>query len=144
MKRIHSFTLIFFILFLPETKAQPVQKGQAAQCNISVNNKQYSLTPNADGHFQRIANVEKLAVVPIEVYYPDAKPGEKIIISVWDGGTIDNGQMVKVIQLNGQKKCSFTFQVTNQLGLFRISLYKGDDTKTVQLWVGSEPAPAKQ
>lgn len=138
------FTIPHFFLSHLQAQVLPTDASKAPVCKIVVNEKSYNLKPNTGGYFQRIAGIEKLAIVPIEIFYPDAKAGEKVVLSVLDGGALDNGQMVKMVSLDAQKKCSFKFQVTDQLGLFRISLYKGEDTKTMQLWVGPEPAPAKQ
>src|SRR5436309_3152424 len=76
------------------------QLSEKAMCKITANNKEYNLKPNAGGYFQRIANIQKLATVPIEISYPDGNAGDKIVLSVLDGGTLDNAKMVKVVQLD--------------------------------------------
>jgi len=82
--------------------------------------------------------------MPVEIFYPDGKEGEKVVVSVWDGGLLDNGESVKVVYLDNEKKCVFNFQVTRSLGLFRLLLFKGTDQKVVQFWVGAERKPVKQ
>ena len=67
-----------------------------------------------------------------------------MVISVEDGGRLDNDKGVKVMQLDREKKITFNFQVTGDPGIFRLLLTKGKDSKVVQFWVGALPAPTKK
>lgn len=118
--------------------------NKIATCRMKVNNKDYELKANVGGYFPRITNVQPNAVIPIKILYPAGKAGEKVVVSVVDGGQLDNGKTVKVVQLDSQKQCVFNFQTSNNLGLFRLLLYKGDDEKIVQIWVGAEPILVKE
>lgn len=96
---------------------------------------------NRIGYFNQISNVEPQQKVLIEVAYPNAKAGDKVAIAVADGGTLENNQKASVLQLNSQKKLSFNFFADTDLGIYRIMLRKGNDTKVVQLWVGDDRQP---
>jgi hypothetical protein len=135
---------LLFTSAFPRVEAQTSVKPEAAICKLRANNKRFELKANSAGYFQRISNIEKNGLVPIEIAYPDGIEGEKIVVAVLDGGKLDNNEIVQVIQLNKERKCVFTFQVTEQIGLFRLSLHKGTDEKIVQLWVGPEPKPVQQ
>jgi hypothetical protein len=106
--------------------------------------RSYRLEPNQLGNFNRVANIAPLEKVPVEMYYPDGKPGEEIVILVQDGGMLDNGNRLKVGKLDNERKLSFGFQVTDHPGLHRVMLRRGLDSKVVPLWVGPEPAPVKK
>jgi hypothetical protein len=120
------------------------EDGEAAICKIKAGGKVHTLSPNEVGAFKVVPNIQPLQIVPIEIIYPNSSPNEKVQLSVEDGGALENGKSGMVLQLNDEKQISFTFQPSRQPGLYRISLYKGSDVKTVQVWVGSKPAPTRK
>ena len=101
------------------------------------------LYPNQIGYFDQISGIQPLETVIIEISYPDGNVGEKVLLSAEDGGKFENGKRIKLLQLDNQKKVFFDFQVSDQLGIYRVSLRKGNDTKVVQLWVGPEHSPSQ-
>jgi biotin synthase-related radical SAM superfamily protein len=156
--------LIFFIL--PFTIASTVQAqlqqkllqnkravtGEMAVCTIKVDNmrkkgrktvttgsKSYQSTPNQLGSFDMVTNIQPRQKVPIEIYYPEGRAGEKVIIEVQDGGSLDNNKRVSILSLTNLNKISFGFQTASDPGIYRITLRKGSDLKVVQLWVGDQP-----
>lgn len=141
--------LLFTMIFSLSAKAQEqitsqLEEGKTVTCKIQVNNKTYELSPNEIGYFPRKANIPPLDSVPIEITYPSGRTGEKVLISIIDGGKLDNGKAVKVVTLDNQNKLSFGFKVANYPGLYRVLVKKGNDTNIVQLWVGAEPASVKK
>ncbi|MEJ7685317.1 MAG: hypothetical protein WKG06_47240 [Segetibacter sp.] len=90
------------------------------------------------GSFDRVSDIQPWQIVPIEIFYPKGRRGEKVVLSVEDGGTFDNNKRVKVLPLDSQNKISFNFRVAGDEGIYTITLSKGNDTKEVKLWVGSE------
>jgi hypothetical protein len=138
-------TVILLLTATATVQAQLQIKGEPATANFKVNEKVVALKANIGGYFQRISNISPNASVPVEIYYPNGIEGEKVVLSVLDGGKIEGAETpVKVIYLTKEKKCLFNFQVTNQSGIFRIKVYKGADEKVVQLWVGPELKPVLQ
>lgn len=108
-----------------------------------IPNKIYQLKPNQLGLFDQVSNIQPLQIVPVEVSYPQGKTGEKVILAAEDGGRFDNGKMFSILQLDAQRKVSFNFQVSDQSGIFHVSLRKGNDIKVIQLWVGHDPFSVK-
>ncbi len=141
------FTFLFFIF--TNAISQPLRMGENATCTIKVGEKYVVTKPNQIGHFNRVYNIPPLSIVPIEVYYPDGKAGEKVVITALDGGTVlegtdpAKGSIGRSTDLNEQKKCVFNFMLTENSGLFRITVAKGTDMKVVQIWVGPESLPFK-
>jgi hypothetical protein len=128
-------------LLLFHSAAMTQEQSEAAEiavCRIKANNRQYQSRANDDGYFMIVSGIPPLAVVPIEVVYPGGKAGEKVVLTAINDGSFDNQKQVKVLQLDKQKKCTFTFRLTSHPGLFEIVLRKGSDAKVVQLWVGKE------
>src|SRR5438874_1644121 len=111
---LYAICLLIAISFPLNSKAQnqPAADGEKAICKIIANNKVYTLKPNQIGNFDKVYNVSPLATVPIEVAYHNGNPGEKVIITAEDGGRLDNNKRVKIMQLDNQKKISFSFQVS--------------------------------
>ncbi|WP_172623228.1 RHS repeat protein [Flavisolibacter ginsenosidimutans] len=122
-------------LLPPKTFSQQKQTIEKAECKIAYDGKSYQLKPTDGGYFQRLDGVQPNSVLPIEVAYPDAKAGEKVVAQVLDGGKLDEGVFVKAISLDADKKCVFNFTTTDQLGLFRVLLTNGFDEKVIQVWV---------
>ena len=118
-------------------QGQPENRNDAT-CKIKVGNKEYQSSANERGYFSRVSGIQPGALVFIEVAYPGGKRGEKVVLAAEDGGSFDNQKLVKVVQLNDQGKCSFTFQLTSEPGIFEIFLRKGTDSNAVQLWAGKE------
>lgn len=136
-----TISLLLFLSFSMHVNAQDKRAidGEMAICKITVDKKIYQPLPNQVGCFDMISNIKPLATIPVEVSYSNGKAGDKVILTVEDGGKLDNGKGIRIAQLDNLKKLSFSFTVSNQPGLFRVTLSKGNDTKTIQLWVGEEP-----
>jgi hypothetical protein len=123
------------------TRGTPAFDGQIAYATVSVGKLRYEhMTPNQDSCFSRIYNIQPLATVGIELNYPNGSKGDKVVVEVLDGGVLGNGKGVQVISLDGKRNMSFHFQVSDSLGLYRVTLRKGHDLKMIQLWVGAPPA----
>jgi hypothetical protein len=118
-------------------QGQP-EEPEIAICKIKANNRDYQSRSNDEGYFMLVSAIPPKALIPIEVIYPGGKAGEKVVLTAVNDGFFDNKKQVKVVQLDRQKKCTFTFQLTSHPGLFEVVLRKGADAKVVQLWVGKE------
>lgn len=157
------FPIIGFLLLLLSpfdliAQGMRMEKGEPASCVIRINNekaatklktaplpvKMYEVSPNQVGLFKQVSNIKPLEKISLELSYPSAKVGEKIVVTVLDGGKLDNGKGVKVMNLNQLRKCPFGFSVTENMGLYRLLVRKGNDVKVVQLWVGEKPVTAKK
>lgn len=128
------------------SNSNSVKINKADNTTVKANralNRIYQLKPNQLGFFDQVSNIQPLQVVPVEVSYPQGKVGEKVILAAEDGGRFDNGKMFSSAELDAQKKISFNFQVSDQSGIFHVSLRKGNDIKVIQLWVGRDPLSAK-
>jgi len=137
------FLTLAFPLMLT-TRGSPAVDGQMAYATIFTGKLQYKdMTPNQDSSFSRIYNIEPLATVGIEINYPNGSQGDKVIVRGEDGGVFGNGKGVLVIPLDANNKVNFNFQVSDSPGLYRVTLRKGSDEKTVQLWVGAIPATSQ-
>ncbi|HYV91429.1 MAG TPA: hypothetical protein VE978_06585 [Chitinophagales bacterium] len=119
-------------------QSQRAADSERSTCKIKVNDKYYEPRLNQFGYFDRISNLPLDATVTVEISYPDGSDGEQVVISVEDGGKLDNGKTVKVAQLDNQKKLSFSFRfIADDPGVYRITLRKGNDEKVVQLWAAA-------
>jgi hypothetical protein len=97
----------------------------------------YQLKANSIGYFSRVSNLLPNEKVAIELVYPLSNSGEKIVISVEDGGSIE-GKKIQVMHLDTQKKIAFDFNLGTDPGIYRLRITKGKDSKVIQLWVGRE------
>ncbi|MBE7173358.1 MAG: hypothetical protein INR73_22490 [Williamsia sp.] len=148
-------TILLANLVSLHTSAQDLIKEEAATCKITLGNdvkrerirsklpaavqdRTHELKSGQTGFFNRVSHLRPSQTVQIELSYPEGRAGEKVSVMVADGGKLDNGKRVKVVELDKQKKFSFGFQTTENAGIYRIILRKGFDSKVVQLWVGAE------
>jgi hypothetical protein len=112
---------------------RPAVDGEMATCKIMANDKIFTVNPNQLGYFDKVSGLKPGALIPVEVYYPKGIKGQKVVISVVDGGSLDEGKGLRVDRLDDQKKLSFHFKVYG-IGIHQIRLQKGNDIKVVQLW----------
>lgn len=158
---IHNF--LFAMLMSSHTSAQnSTVGGELVTCKITVHennlssvkankglsttnksNSQnaknvYEVKPNQIGFFDQVSFIQPNQIVSIEIAYPNGEKGDQILMSAEDGGKFEDGKRISASQLNAQKKLFFKFQVAGNLGMYRISLRKGNDSKVVQLWVGGD------
>jgi hypothetical protein len=101
-----------------------------------ITTKRVTLPQDVHGRTQR-HHIQPRAKVPLTVTYPDARPGDEVIIQALDGGTLANGQMAMRLTLDGQCGCEFTFEALAGQGVQRILVRKGRDEKLIDLWVGN-------
>jgi hypothetical protein len=151
-----SFSLPLFLHAQQKQQSGRAVDGEMATCTIKVTHMQkkggktvstasesYNLTPNQMGTFDLVPDIQPMQKIPVEIAYPQGRSGEKVIIEVMDGGSIDDNKKVKVVQLNSGNKISFNFQVASDPGMYRVTLRKGEDVKEIQLWVGPAPSGKK-
>src|SRR5437588_172261 len=86
------------------TRGAPAFDGQIAYATVSVGQLRYeNMTPNQDSCFSRIYNIQPAATVGIEMDYPNASKGDKVVVEVEDGGVLGNGKGVQVISLDDNR-----------------------------------------
>jgi hypothetical protein len=113
---------------------------EKAEVEVTVGGKKEKLKANRFGMYPRVY-VGASEVVEVKVEYPGAKAGEGVDVQVEDGGQIvESGSIVYQGQLKAGGKLDFHFQTTQQLGIYRVVLRKGEDIKQLDFWVGS-PQP---
>lgn len=134
----HTIFLITLSFLVTSSVQAQSADDEITVCKIKAGDKTYILTPNELGIFEEVSNIQPLQTIPIEVTYPNGSRGQKVVIAAEDGGKLDDGRRVKPMQLDSQKRLVFNFQVSDQSGIFRLSLRKGNDTKTIRLWVGAK------
>jgi hypothetical protein len=135
-----SLFLSLGFLFVLTTRAAPAAKGQMAYATVFVGEQTHKdMRPNQESCFTRIYNIPASATVGIAINYPNGSKGERVVVGVGDGGVLGNGKGVEVIPLDSGRNIRFNFQVAESSGLYRVTLRKGSDEKTVELWVGARP-----
>ncbi len=130
---LHRHFLMFCLLIASLTFL--VSDIDAATSTMQFSGKTYTVESGSDGYFPRVNGVPVGGTVNIQVYYPEGKAGDKIVVSPEDGGKV-NGQLVVVLNLNANKRISFQFTANEQQGLYTILLKRDSDIAVAQLWVG--------
>lgn len=59
-----------------------------------------------------------------------------------DGGRFPDGKPVQVLTVDAEHEVNFKFAAGSDSGIYRVSLHRGSDWKTFQLWAESTPATA--
>jgi hypothetical protein len=117
----------------------PQYRGKA-EVEVTVGGKKEKLKANRFGMYPRV-NVGASEVVEVKVEYPGGKAGEGVDVQAEDGGqVVESGAIAYQGQLKEGGKLEFHFQTTQQLGIYRVVLRKGEDIKQLDFWVGS-PQP---
>ncbi len=105
---------------------------------VCVGNQLYTAYPNQIGNFQRIT-VPVKSHLDVSVAYPAGQPGDPIALEVEDGGQLAGKQMGAVTALNDSKNLYFSFDTTEQPGIYRVVMRDGGDVKVLNVWAGAEP-----
>ncbi|HEY5813417.1 MAG TPA: hypothetical protein VIT23_12295 [Terrimicrobiaceae bacterium] len=128
---------------LPTSHAIPAAplKGTVAAkatATLTIGDKNVTVEPNQVGGFPRQL-VQQGQKVTVQMSYPDGSPGDLVVAGVLDGGQFENRQRAISLHLDGKGRVSFDYTVSQELGVFRVSVRKGGDVKMVELWAGPEP-----
>ena len=112
---------------------------EPAAATVTLDGVSKQLEPNAIGCFPRmlIATEGRASVL---VSYPNATPGDPLVIQCEDGGTLDNGLIVKRAEVDAGGRVSFQFSAGVPEGIYRVLLRKGLDEKHLEFWAGPELA----
>jgi cytoskeletal protein RodZ len=112
--------------------------GLFATASVSVNGKDYQLTPNQLGSFPRVL-VEPSSTTHVKIAYPQAHAGDSVVVETEDGGQLDNSKMANIATLDDKLTLQFNFQTTSQSGIYHVTLRNGADVKVLNFWAGAEP-----
>jgi YD repeat-containing protein len=131
--RLLFITALTILSSIVNAQTQRAIDGELATCKVTWDDKVFQSKLNQIGCFDLPPAFPSDAVVFIEINYPNANIGDRVILSVQDGGQLDNGKDVKVQKIDNNKNLIFSFHLYDE-GLHRVILRKGNDSKTVQLW----------
>jgi hypothetical protein len=112
---------------------------EPAAATVTLNGVSVQLEPNAIGCFPRMLIATK-GHASVLVSYPNATPGDPLVIQCEDGGTLDNGIILKRMELDAAGRVSFQFSAGVPEGIYRVLLRKGLDEKHLEFWAGPELA----
>ena len=118
-------------------RPKPAVKGAAVAAVVTLDGKPLSVGINQLGYFPRLY-VAPDTVIPVNIQYPGAKVGEKVVAEAGDGGRFANGQSTTLMTLDPTGSASFSFRVSGLPGTHRVALFKGRDLKAFDFWVGPE------
>lgn len=124
-------------------RPKPASRGAAIAAVVTLDGKPLPVGINQFGYFPRLY-VAPDTVIPVNIQYPDAKAGEKVVAEAGDGGRFANGQSTTLMTLDPTGSASFSFRVSGLPGTHRVALFKGRDLKAFDFWVGPENAFVKR
>ncbi|MES2996125.1 MAG: hypothetical protein V4733_04870 [Verrucomicrobiota bacterium] len=111
--------------------------GDSATAEVVINGARHRLVPNQLGEFQRVY-VETGGSVDVTVRYAGAKPGEKVIAAMQDGGTLNGKGIAEQFTVDSSGNIAFSAETRDEGGIHRVLLTKGADRKTLDIWGGPE------
>ncbi len=113
--------------------------GEKVLAQMNVGGQSIDLEPNQVGAFPRVL-IDLGQKVSVTVNWPDAQAGQRVVAAVEDGGTLNQGQRVLPLNLDGRLQVAFDFTAEQGPGIYRVTLRHGADTKALELWAGPELA----
>jgi hypothetical protein len=121
--------------------SRPEAVGPATEALVSVAGglRKFRLLPNQNGEFQRV-------YLPlgggIEAKVKMKRPaGEKVAVSVRDGGLLANGKNAELAQIGADGCVRLAFITEGYQGIHRVTLTaENGETATLDLWAGAELA----
>jgi hypothetical protein len=125
--------------------------GQMVVARVTLGEQVHDLRPNQVGGFPRV-NVSAKQVIPVVVSYPEAKPGQAVVIQSMDGGKcVEPGRsegidhdLVRMVTLDEKRVARFAVQVSEYAGTHRYVLMRGADQKVLDFWVEGQEMAAKE
>jgi hypothetical protein len=124
--------------------SRPEAVGPATEALVSVAGglRKFRLHPNQNGEFQRV-------YLPlgggIEAKVKMKRPaGEKVAVSVRDGGLLASGKNAELAQIGADGCVRLAFQTEGYQGIHRVTLTaENGETATLNLWAGADLAVAR-
>lgn len=88
----------------------------------------------------------------IELHFPEARPGDKVSLSIMDGGRIllqDADRRAhpapgNVFALDADGKVRFLFETGTGNGIYRVMARRGREVRHLEFWVGPKPEPNRR
>lgn len=126
-----------------QRKTPLLASGEKAAARVVVDGRSTDeLAANELGEFPRVY-VRPLQKVSVNVAFPEAEAGSRVVAQVEDGGQFADGKPVAVLTLDAKREASFEFTVGEEPGHYRIALRRGPDWKYVQLWAEQKETAAR-
>ena len=133
---------LFVMQGYPGSRPEAVGPASEALVSVAGGLRKLRLHPNQNGEFQRV-------YLPlggsIEAKVKMKRPaGEKVAVSVRDGGLLTNGKNAELAQIGADGCVHVTFKTEGYQGIHRVTLTaENGETATLDLWAGAELAVAR-
>jgi hypothetical protein len=126
-----------------QRKTPLLASGEKAAARVVVDGRSTDeLKANELGEFPRVY-VRPLQKVSVNVSFPEAAAGSRVVAQVEDGGQFADGKPVAVLTLDAKREASLEFTLGEEPGHYRIALRRGPDWKYVQLWAEQKETAAR-
>lgn len=127
----------------PPTGSIPENSQKPPQATIRVGAKTYHIVPNDEHSFERIL-IQPKDKIAVQIAYPQGDVGDKVAVEAVDGGHFDNKTISQVPVIDADHNINFTFNATDQLGIFRVVVVYRNETRELDFWAGPEPTFVKR
>lgn len=118
--------------------------GEMVAVQVVAGGKTFgNLTPDQVGVFPQV-NIDARQQVAVTASWPDGQPGQKVVVAAEDGGQVADAKHPVGFTLDARRQVTFDFTADSNPGIYRVTLRKGADVKTVQFWAGPELALKQQ
>jgi len=126
-------------LFVPITygENEPAQIGEPVEAFIETSTERVRLIPNQAGNFPRVF-VDEPELVRIRVAYPEASTGDRVAVTVLDGGELESGGLTGVREVTEGGLVAVNFMPSINPGTHRILLRRAGEERAVDIWVGPD------
>lgn len=104
---------------------------------IRAGGEEHRPSSNELGYFERVY-LQPREKASVSLTWPEAQPGDKVVMEVEDGGELDNGKALQQQALDGSGSLQFAFQASQYDGIHRVVLRRGRQMKVLDFWVGPE------
>lgn len=137
--------------------ATPHPGKERIEAAVTLGKRTHSLGTGRQGTYQQL-DMGPLMRARIELHFPEAKPGDKVSLSIMDGGRIllqDADRRVHVppshtYPVGTDNRIRFLFETGTGNGIYRVMARRGRETRYLEFWVGpkpvlsTRPAPGKE
>ncbi len=118
---------------------------------VTLGKREHPLKASNHGEFPMLDMGPQMRA-RVELHFPEAKPGDKVAISVVDGGRIlvqDADRRAHPTTQNNHivgadQKIRFLFETGTGDGIYRVAARRGRETRHLEFWVGPKPVLSKR
>lgn len=133
------------------SNAMPHRGQERIEATVTLGRRDYPIQASNKGFFPEL-DMGPTMRARVELHFPEAKPGDKVVIGAMDGGRImlqDADRRISPAKetthvIGADRKVRIIFESGSGDGIFRVMVRRGMEARFLPFWVGPKPEMSKR